>query len=486
MVVPASFHALPGAPSAAVIRASQGAPAVKLCDASQIATARAAGAGFIYYRPFLAGRDEGDCADGAAWAGDVWADLQNNGGVQPQAISFRNECHASVQTAAQYLRYRDALQRFGYRGKVVLGSFSVGTPDWPEWAALKAGLGGYAPDMTDLHEYWSLSIAGSAPWYALRHVDAIRRGLLPASWPIIIGECGSDNVGTEDPQHRRGWQDAGKLTADQQIANLRTYLAGCAPSVQYAFVFADGTANPDWVSFHTFDTPVETAIRATWAQPPPGGPKGAPVASLPIPLDNQLTGDGPNKAPDAVAEVRKALGHMNPSPLFKFDQGPGTLDCWVEAIRSFFLRYGYPLDLDTVFQAGKGRARPAGGEAATFAEVKQAIATLAKQLGVRVQTMDCDTPTIVFQALRDPDTANPWTVIAGVAEQVLQPGQQYGHFMILSGFTGGNEIAVVDPLDHYDGNTSGVYPAEQLAQAMIANWEPSIDAEAVKIVGKAA
>jgi hypothetical protein len=58
--------------------------------------------------------------------------------------------------------------------------------------------------------------------------------------------------------------------------------------------------------------------------------------------------------------------------------------------------------------------------------------------------------------------------------------------MILSGFTGGNEIAVVDPLDHYDGNTSGVYPAEQLAQAMIANWEPSIDAEAVKIVGKAA
>jgi len=180
------------------------------------------------------------------------------------------------------------------------------------------------------------------------------------------------------------------------------------------------------------------------------------------------------------------IGHMNPSPLFKFDQGPGTLDCWCECIRSFFLRYGYALDLDTVFQAGKGKARPAGGEAATFAEVKRSITTLAGQLGVTLQSMDCDDPATVFQALRDPNTANPWTIIAGVAEGDLQPGQAYGHFMILSGFQGGNEIAVVDPLDHYDGNTSGVYPAASLATAMIDNWELSIDAEAVKIVGKAA
>lgn len=174
---------------------------------------------------------------------------------------------------------------------------------------------------------------------------------------------------------------------------------------------------------------------------------------------------------------------MNPSPLFKFDQGPGTRDCWVECIRSFFLRYGYPLDIDTVFQAGKGYQRPAGGEAAPFTVVDQAIARLAEQLAVTVQRAEADDPNTVFQLLRDPDTNNPWTVIAGVAEHDLQQGQNFGHFMILSGFTGGGEIAVVDPLDHWDGNLSGVYPAAIIAKGMIDSWEEQVDALGFKIVG---
>jgi hypothetical protein len=459
-----SFHTLPGAPSAAVTRASQGAPAVKLCDASQIATARAAGVGYIYYRPFLAGRDEGDCSDGAAWAGDVWADLQNNGGVQPQAISFRNECHASVQTAAQYLRYRDALRRFGYRGKVVLGSFSVGTPDWPEWAALKAGLGGYAPDAIELHEYWSLTIAGSAPWYALRHVEAIRRGLLPASWPIVIGECGSDNVGIEDAQRRGGWQDAGKLTADAQIANLHAYLAGCAPSVQAVYVFCDGGSDRRWDAYRTWGTPVETYIRSTWNTP----------------------SESHQDDPGSLATPITRIGHAMPAPLFQFTQDAGSSDCWVECIRAFFLRYGYPLPLDTVFQAGKGHARPAGGEAATFAEVKQAITTLAQQLGVTVQEADFDDPNTVAAALHDPNTANPWTIIAGVKESDLQPGQNYGHFIILDHEDNAGNVQVIDSYTNVDGNQSGRYPFIAVAKAMVDSWEPNIDAIGVKVTGRAA
>ena len=309
-----SFHTLPGADGTAVARGAAGADWTKVCDAGQIARVQAAGSK-CYYRPFLGGADEGDCGDGAAWAGEVWSDLAANGNPQPEAICFRNECNATVQTGVQYLRFRDTLKTWGYRGSVVLGSFPVGTPDWPQWADLKAGLAGHAPDAIDLHEYWDLTIAGSSPWYALRHVEAIKRGLLPAAWPVLIGECGSDGiwkvlpdgakVPVEDGQGRRGWQDRGKLTADQQMANLTAYVAGCAPSVQAAFVFADGGSDPHWGSFHTFDTPVEAGIRAAWvksqASRPPTPPKETTMTDWPI--INQQTQPDNNDANDCGPDV---------------------------------------------------------------------------------------------------------------------------------------------------------------------------------------
>ena len=255
------FHLLPGSAPAAVARAAQGAPVVKVCDAAAIPVARAAGARFVYYRPYLP--DDGDCADGASWAHTVWQALQQAGGAAPEAICFRNECSATSRTAEQYLAFRATLRALGYGGLVVLGSFSMGTPDWPGWAALLAGLDGARPDGIDLHEYWSLSIDGSAPWWALRHQEAIRRGLLPKDWPIYIGECGSDDVGTEDAQQRRGWNDNSKLTAEQQLGNLLEYGRRCAPSVYACFVFADGNADPQWASYHTFDTPLEAGLRTT-------------------------------------------------------------------------------------------------------------------------------------------------------------------------------------------------------------------------------
>lgn len=175
-----------------------------------------------------------------------------------------------------------------------------------------------------------------------------------------------------------------------------------------------------------------------------------------------------------------------PAPLFQFTQDAGSSDCWCETIRSFFLRYGYPLPLDTVFQAGKGKARPAGGEAANFAEVKQAIRTLAQQLGVTVQEADFDDPNTVTTALHDPNTANPWTIIAGVKEADLQPGQSYGHFIILAHEDNAGNVQVIDSYTNVDGNQSGSYPFSAIAQAMIDNWEQAIDAIGCKITGQTA
>lgn len=175
-------------------------------------------------------------------------------------------------------------------------------------------------------------------------------------------------------------------------------------------------------------------------------------------------------------------GHAMPAPLFQFTQDAGSSDCWCECIRSFFLRYGYPLDLDLVFQAGKGYPRPAGGEPATFATVKRAITTIAQQLGVKVQMADFDAPNVVAAALHDPDAANPWTIIAGVAESVLQPGQNYGHFILLDHEDANGMVKVVDSYTNVDGDATEYYPFAQVAQAMVSNWEPQIDACGFKIV----
>lgn len=186
-----------------------------------------------------------------------------------------------------------------------------------------------------------------------------------------------------------------------------------------------------------------------------------------------------------AAYVTTQKGHARvPATLFQFDQGPGTYDCWVRCIESFFLRYGYSHDVDQIFQAAKGYARPVNGETATFTQVKQAITTLAAQDGVKLQLIDLDNPGQVSAALDDPDTANPWTVIAGVAEQVLQPGQQYGHYIILERRSG-DTVTVVDSNQHEDGNVSGTYTWEQVVNAMAANWDPVVDAIGAKLIGGA-
>jgi hypothetical protein len=220
----------------------------------------------VYSRPcFLPGdTGEGDCADGAAWAARVVAEVRRqpiingSGNPWPDAIGYRNEMNPTPENAAQYQRYRSELRAAGYVGPVVYGSFGAGRPDWTEYATIPADA-----DALETHEYFGRTVAGSAD-LALRHVEAIRRGLLSATLPLFIGECGADRCG--DGTDGRGWQD--KLAPEQYITQLGIFRAGCAPSVVAAFVYTDGAnGDPQWDSYKTRGTPVEAAIRATWQNP---------------------------------------------------------------------------------------------------------------------------------------------------------------------------------------------------------------------------
>ena len=464
------FHLLPGAGPADVVRAARGAPSVKVCDAAAIAVARAAGASFVYYRPYLP--DDGDCTDGAAWGDAVWQALEQAGGARPDALCFRNECSASTQTAQQYLAFRNTLRALGYGGLAVLGSFSVGTPDWPQWAALRRGLAGARPDAIDLHEYWSLSIDGSAPWFALRHREALRRDLLPGldaedgPWPIFIGECGSDAVGTEDSQGRRGWNDNGKLTAAAEMDNLLTYRRRCAASVRTCFVFADGGVDSQWTSYRTFDTPLEAGVRATWAAPAVGiAPAGALSGKR---RERHVT------VLDAIPELRQGATRL----------------CWAECVQEAFAGAGYSVSVYDLYKQVKGLDYAPPGEAASFSELTSCVQAAATLTGGRVRWFGSDgkvndLPTF-DQLLRD----GSWVVIVGVDEQTLvdelglHENAGYGHYFLCRHLDfDGNGVPETDTIDSYRAydHIPERVPLAAIHDAMARNWDANYDALAFQV-----
>ena len=459
------FHLLPGSRPAEVARAARGAPAIKVCDAAAISVARAAGARFVYYRPYLP--DDGDCTDGAAWGHGVWQALEQAGGTRPDALCFRNECSATAATARHYLAFRTTLRTLGYRGLVILGSFGVGTPDWPAWAALLAGLGDARPDGIDLHEYWSLGIDGSAPWWALRHQEAIRRGLLPKDWPIYIGECGSDDVGQEDALHRRGWNDRGKLTAEQQLRNVLEYGRRCAPSVYACFVFADGIANPQWASYHTFNTPLEAGLRASWV-----------VAEQVAPV---TTGTAQGAMMERAVTVIDTIPELN--------QGPTRL-CWAECVQEAFAGAGYSVSVYDLYRQVKGQDYVPPGEAATFLELTACVRAAAaltratlRWYGAAGRVNDLAT---FDQLLRD----GSWVVIVGANEQALvndlglAESAGYGHYFLCRHIDfDGDGVADTDTIDSYRAydHVPVRIPLTAVHDAMVRNWDAGYDALAFQV-----
>lgn len=88
-------------------------------------------------------------------------------------------------------------------------------------------------------------------------------------------------------------------------------------------------------------------------------------------------------------------------------------------------------------------------------------------------------PATFDQAVRD-----GWYVIAGVKEAALQPGQDYGHYVVARKIDfdkdGTPELEIVDSYKAEDGG-SDRYPLAQFHTAMAENWDPSVDAIAFQI-----
>jgi len=285
----AAFHLLPGASDTDLTWAATGAPLLKIADAHHIRPAQALRAKVVL-RPYLP--DDGNCDDGTAWAQQVIRAITDAAAPWPEYIGFRNELQATATNVTAYRAYRTVLRQAGYRGVVLFGSFSVGVPDWPEWETMRQAWGDDKPDAYELHEYFDLTITGSAPWYALRCIEAIKRGYLPPDMPFLIGEFGSDAIGAEDTLDRGGWREkmGDTLVADQ----LHTYLKALDGTACLGVCwFADGSNPGQWADYTTRGTAIETAIRATWARvvlptiptsPPPAQTTQAPVQPLWTPL----------------------------------------------------------------------------------------------------------------------------------------------------------------------------------------------------------
>lgn len=258
---------------------AQGAPWIKVIGAGDVATAKALGAK-VFYRPYDAapGNDDG-CLPwsmtGTQYADYVWARLSQMP-QKPEAVGYRNEFNwdsndpsQHKRTCAEFVSYYNRLRADGYTGKIIFGSFGVGWVDSPIWDDTDVRAATDRADGIETHEYFDLSVDCCSTWLAYRHrdlaINAHPDHLGNKEW--YIGEFGSDQTcqnctECSDSQCRRGWQDRGKLTSAQFIAELDKYSKNCHPNVVAVFLFQQGSGS--WWDFDVMGTPVADWMRTTW------------------------------------------------------------------------------------------------------------------------------------------------------------------------------------------------------------------------------
>lgn len=256
---------------------AQGAPWIKVMYSQDVAPAKATGAK-VFYRPWDADSNNHDDANlpsgqtGTQYADLVWAKL-NAMSTKPDAVSYRNEFNwdnatSSKRTCAEFVNYYNRLRADGYNGKIIFGSFGVGWVDSAIWDDPDLRAATDKADGVETHEYFDLTVDCISPYLCYRHrdlaINAHPDHLGNKQW--FIGEFGSDHVcgpwPCSDPQCRGGWQDNGKLTSDQYIAQLDIYSKNCHPNVAAVFLFQQGS--PSWSAFETMGTPVEAWMKTTW------------------------------------------------------------------------------------------------------------------------------------------------------------------------------------------------------------------------------
>lgn len=181
-------------------------------------------------------------------------------------IAFEGYNEITDQQAILHCRFEIARMRqlHAVGASVVVGNFSVGTPDFPTWAAYQPMLDAMGPgDYVGLHEYW-------ADWESLHNTYHVRRFLrVPelAGKRIVITECGRDVV---EERGFHGWKHDKDLDVDGYLTELAELgrLYDACPQVVGACVFTVGGFG--WGDFDVSE--IWPHVVAGYAEPAPVEP----------------------------------------------------------------------------------------------------------------------------------------------------------------------------------------------------------------------
>lgn len=208
----------------------------------------------------------------------------------------------------------------------------------------------------------------------------------------------------------------------------------------------------------------------------------AGVALLPVPQN--LTGQ-PNLVVGQFGPVSSSNSGKEHHPMAnvpELDQG-WSKACWAYSVAECFDAAGYYVSPFDVYAQTKGQLLTLPGLPATFPELRAAINAAAAMTSARIKWLGplgvINDPATFDQAVRD-----GWYVVAGVREADLQPGQDYGHYVVARKIDfdkdGTPELEIVDSYKAEDGG-SDRYPLAGFHTAMADNWDPSVDAIAFQI-----
>lgn len=118
------------------------------------------------------------------------------------------------------------------------------------------------------------------------------------------------------------------------------------------------------------------------------------------------------------------------------------------------------------------------GEPADFTELAACVKIAGRLLGRPVTLFNGDGWVDDFATFDRLLADGSWFVIAGVAEQALQPGQTYGHYLLARQLSG-LDVIVIDSYRLFDGG-SDRYSLAQFHEAMRENFDPVRDALAFR------
>lgn len=361
--------------------------------------------------------------------------LQALGGFVPSYVEVWNE--VAQRQGAGLEQHADFLAAFIPKAhaaglKVAGFSFSTGNPGSREWHDPDDFQYLYnrqfcACDAIAMHDYWG------PPGFDRPYAERYRalHDAVPNHPQFLITEGGRDAV----EGGGRGWKSSG-ITAEQYIDELRDYKAELDQD-SYVLAFTPFTATPtvDWAAFDTDELTLERFFSFAPAPPPataPATPQGGSTLAVTPTIDDQ----GPTYECGAFGPLQ-----------------------WVEGL-------GFSSARQTAAFA-KYKALADQQQGLAFNQAHDLITELAAELDAELTWLGDgylrDFATF-DQAVRD-----GWCVTIGVQEAVLQPGQNYYHYIDVYGLNGAN-FQIADSFHKYDGET-GTEPVQKVHQAIADNWD---------------